>query len=60
MPALSRTLRLALLAPDIIDAILAGRKAQSIMLDQLERPLPTSWEQQRAAVLAPERPTINR
>jgi hypothetical protein len=47
----SRILRLALLAPDIIDAILAGTKAQSIMLAQLERPLPASWEQQRRKIL---------
>jgi hypothetical protein len=43
----SRILRLALLAPDIIDAILAGRRAQTTMLDQLERPLPMIWEEQR-------------
>ena len=43
----SRILRLALLAPDIIDAILAGTRAQSIMLDQLERSLPATWDEQR-------------
>jgi hypothetical protein len=42
----SRILRLALLAPDIVDAILAGSKDQAMMLDQLERPLPASWEEQ--------------
>ena len=35
------------LAPDLIEAILAGRTDQSIMLEQLERPLPASWEGQR-------------
>ena len=45
----SRILRLALLAPDIVDAILAGRTDQSMMLEQLERPLPASWEEQRLA-----------
>jgi hypothetical protein len=35
----SRILRLALLAPDIVEAILAGRADQSLMLEQLERPL---------------------
>src|SRR5919106_1548661 len=45
----SRILRLALLAPDIVDAILAGRTDQGIMLEQLERPLPASWNEQRAA-----------
>ena len=43
----SRILRLALLAPDIIEAILAGSADQALMLEQLERPLPTSWEEQR-------------
>src|SRR5918995_1092439 len=35
----SRILRLALLAPDIIEAILVGRADQSLMLERLERPL---------------------
>jgi hypothetical protein len=43
----SRILRLALLAPDVIEAILAGRRTQGMMLEQLERRLPASWEQQR-------------
>jgi hypothetical protein len=43
----SRILRLALLAPDIIEAILAGKADQSLMLEQLERPLPAVWEEQR-------------
>src|SRR5918996_4933242 len=43
----SRILRLALLAPDIVDAILAGGTEQGLMLEQLERPLPASWEVQR-------------
>jgi hypothetical protein len=42
-----RILRLALLAPDIIEAILAGRAVGSPMLEQLERPLPASWAEQR-------------
>jgi hypothetical protein len=43
----SRILRLALLSPDIIEAILTGSTDQGIMLEQLERPLPASWEAQR-------------
>ena len=42
----SRILRLALLAPDIVEAILAGRTDQALMLEQLERPLPAGWEEQ--------------
>jgi hypothetical protein len=43
----SRILRLALLAPDIIEAIVVGRADQSLLLERLERPLPVSWEEQR-------------
>ena len=38
----SRILRLALLAPDIIEMILEGRPAL-----MLEQPLPAGWEEQR-------------
>jgi len=43
----SRILRLALLAPDIVEAILAGSTDQALMLERLERPLPASWGEQR-------------
>ena len=43
----SRILRLALLASDIVEAILAGRTDQGLMLERLERPLPADWEEQR-------------
>ncbi len=46
----SRILRLALLAPDIIEAILEGRTDQALMLETLERPLPASWVEQRRLV----------
>ena len=51
----SRILRLALLAPDIIEAILAGRANQSPMLETLEQPLPASWEEQRLRLLSARR-----
>jgi hypothetical protein len=44
----SRILRLALLAPDIVDGILAGSSDQALMLERLERPLPARWDEQRA------------
>ena len=47
----SRILRLALLAPDIIEAILTGRTEQGMMLEKLERPLPASWEEQRTVLI---------
>jgi hypothetical protein len=44
---ISRILRLALLAPDTVEAVLAGKADQALMLERLERPLPASWEEQR-------------
>jgi hypothetical protein len=46
----SRILRLALLAPDIVEAILSGERGQALTLERLERPLPMSWEEQRRAL----------
>jgi hypothetical protein len=43
----SRILRLAFLAPDIVEAILAGRTDQGMILERLERALTPSWEEQR-------------
>jgi hypothetical protein len=48
----SRILRLALLAPDVIEAILAGTTNQGMVLEHLERPLPASWEEQRGCLLS--------
>ena len=44
---ISRILRLALLAPDIVEAILAGRMNQGLMLERLEQSLPANWQVQR-------------
>ena len=48
---LSRILRLTLLAPDIIEAILAGRQASTLQLDDVLKPLPAEWERQRSELL---------
>ena len=48
----SRILRLALLAPEIVEAILGGWADQRVMLERLERPLPAIWEEQRTLFLA--------
>jgi hypothetical protein len=42
-----RILRLALLAPGIVEEILDGRADRPLMLEQLEPRLPVSWEEQR-------------
>jgi hypothetical protein len=44
----SRILRLALLAPDIMEAILERKVDSRIMLEELERPLPMHWREQGA------------
>ena len=49
---MSRILRLALLAPDTVEAVLAGRADQALILEQLERLLPVSWEEQRQRLLS--------
>jgi hypothetical protein len=45
---LSRILRLTLIAPDIIEAILSGRQPGTLQLDDLLKPLPAAWERQRS------------
>ena len=42
-----RVLRLTLLAPDIIEAILGGRQPAEMTLAALMRPFPVEWEAQR-------------
>ena len=45
---LSRILRLTLLEPDIIEAILTGRQPTTLQLDELFKPLPAAWGRQRS------------
>ena len=49
---IGRVLRLALLAPDIIEAILEGRATYDLVLEKLKRPLPADWEEQRGCLLS--------
>ena len=44
---IARVLRLTLLAPDIVEAILDGRQPARMQLDQLLAPFPVEWERQR-------------
>ncbi len=46
---LGALLRLTLLAPDIVEAILDGRHAVELGLPKLMRPFPVDWAGQRAA-----------
>jgi hypothetical protein len=47
----SRILRLALLAPDLVEAILGGWADQRVMLERLKRPLPMGQEKQSMDLL---------
>jgi hypothetical protein len=44
----SRVLRLTLLAPDIVEAILDGRQPAAITLAALLRPVAAGWDVQRS------------
>ena len=49
---LSRLLRLTLLAPEIVEAVLDGRQPVELQLDDLLKGLPLEWEEQRGAFVA--------
>jgi hypothetical protein len=49
---LSRILRLTLIAPDIVEAILGGRQSSMLQLDGLLKPLPPLWTRQRAELFS--------
>jgi hypothetical protein len=51
---LSRILRLTLIAPGIIEAILTGRQPSTLQLDDLLKPLPAEWAQQYFTVFNPQ------
>ena len=44
----SRVLRLTLLAPDIVEAVLNGRQSSKVTLKAILEPFPVEWERQRA------------
>ena len=45
---LGRLLRLTLLAPDVVEAILDGRQPRDLGLPALMESIPSAWEEQRA------------
>ena len=51
-PYLSRTMRLAQLAPDIVEAILDGCQPADLTLEALRKPLPSEWARQRSHLAA--------
>jgi len=46
---IARVLRLTLLAPELIEAILDGHHPATLTLPTLMKPFPVAWEDQRAA-----------
>jgi len=46
----SRILRLTLLAPEIVEAILEGRQSAGLQLDDLLKGFPLEWENQRLKI----------
>lgn len=46
-----RVLRLTLLAPDIVEAILGGRQPAGLQLEDLLRRFPVGWREQQAQIL---------
>ena len=46
-----RVLRLTLLAPDIVEAILGGRQPEEMTLAVLMRRFPVGWREQRAQIM---------
>jgi len=47
----SRILRLALLAPDLVEKSLGGRQGNHLDLAQLSKPFPVEWDRQRERFL---------
>jgi hypothetical protein len=47
----NRLLRLTLLAPDIVEAILDGRQPKKMQLEELTDAISSEWEEQRKALL---------
>jgi hypothetical protein len=47
---MTRVLRLTLLAPDVVEAILDGKHGPEVTLGRVLEPLPVEWEGQRLSV----------
>jgi len=48
---LSRVLRITLLAPELIEAIVAGQQPPILQVDDLMKPLPIQWQHQKSILL---------
>ncbi len=52
---MTRVLRLTLIAPDIVEAILDGKQGPEVTLARLLEPVPVEWSEQASSLL-PRRP----
>ena len=50
---MARLMRLSLLAPEIVDAIMEGRHPESVTLANMMDPFPLDWKEQRMRFLQP-------
>lgn len=50
---MARLMRLSLLAPEIVDAIMEGRQPESVTLANMMDPFPLDWKEQRMRFLQP-------
>jgi hypothetical protein len=48
----NRLLRLTLLAPEIVEAILERKQPKAMQLEKLTDAIPSEWEKQRKALLS--------
>lgn len=53
-----RILRLSLLAPDVVEAIMTGRQLPDVTLDLFVRSFPMEWEYQRDILSRGARPSV--
>lgn len=51
---MARLMRLSLLAPEIVDAIMDGRQPETVTLANMMDPFPLDWKEQRIRFLQPE------
>ncbi|MFJ1293309.1 hypothetical protein ACEPPZ_14680 [Paracoccus yeei] len=50
---MARLMRLSLLAPEIVEAIMDGRQPESVTLANMMDPFPLDWKEQRIRFLHP-------
>ena len=55
---MTRVLRLTLLSPDIVEAILDGKQGPEVTLAQVLEPFPLEWANQQDSLCRPARPAI--